>query len=300
VPETNQTLPLTVCDAKTDADPARLGLERAADGRMWLDGRFRTELERAGLTDFDSVMRTARGRCLRVLEDRENWRLELPRDPQPARGVYLKRHYARSWRTWLRARTGTGPAETAGSVEARNIRRLASLGIASMDLVAYGETLHRDGRLESFVLTDELAGYRPLDDFVRARFSPGARRDPDLRRLIGEVASVVWRFHEGGCNHRDLYCCHVFVREEARGEYRIRLIDLQRVQHRRRFRRRWVVKDLAQLAYSAPRAWIGCRQRVAFLRHYLGVGKLRDRDKRLLGAVLAKQRRMERREGPAP
>jgi len=69
------------------------------------------------------------------------------------------------------------------------------------------------------------------------------------------------------------------------------------VQHRRRLRRRWLVKDLAQLAWSAPRDRVNCAIRVAFLKHYLGVRKLRAQDKRLVRRVLAKQQTIERRHG---
>jgi heptose I phosphotransferase len=285
-------------------DPAETGLEPSGDGGMWLDGRFRSELVAHGLTGFDAVMRTAEGQCLRVLRDRENWRLELGEGRAASRGVYLKKHHVRTWQSRLRARFGAGPGETAGRVEARNIRRLAAEGIECMGLVAFGERLKRDGRLESFVLTEELAGYRPLDDFLKERFPsarPGraAARDADLDRLIRQVAAVVRRFHDAGYNHRDLYCCHFFVREPAEGRFEIKLIDLQRVERRRLRRRRWLVKDLAQLAYSAPRDRITCTRRLAFVRRYLGVGRLRPCDKRLIRAVLAKARGMERREGPA-
>ncbi len=77
----------------------------------------------------------------------------------------------------------------------------------------------------------------------------------------------------------------------------IRLIDLQRVERRRWFRRRWIVKDLAQLAWSAPQSCIKNTRKMAFMLAYLGVKKLRPADKRLIRAVLAKQRRMERRLG---
>ncbi len=286
------------------ADPAETGLEQAGDGKMWLDRRFRSELAAVGLVGFDAVMVTSGGRCLRVLEDRENWRLELSGAKQACLVVYLKRHHVRTWRSRLRAKLGAGPGRTAGRVEASNIRRLSAEGIACMDLVAFGENLMPDGRLESFVLTEELAGYRPLDDFVKERFPASrprraAQRDPDLDRLIRRVAAVTREFHDAGYNHRDLYCCHFFVREPAPGRFEIKLIDLQRVQHRRRRRRRWLVKDLAQLAYSAPRDRITCTHRLAFMRHYLGVRRLRACDKRLIRAVLAKQQRMERREGPA-
>ena len=286
------------------SDPAETGLRQAGDGKMWLDDRFRSELESAGLIGFEAVMATSAGRCLRVLKDRENWHLELRDRRRRTRGVYLKRHHVRTWGSRLRAKLGAGPGETAGRVEARNIRRLAAAGIASIHLVAYGEDLHPDGRLESFILTEELRGYEPLDDFLKRRFpairSPhSAARDRDLDRLIGEVAAVARRLHRAGYNHRDLYACHFFVREPAQGQFEVRLIDLQRVEHRRRFRRRWLVKDLAQLAYSAPRERITHTCRMAFLRCYLGVKKLRPEDKRLVRAVLAKQRRIERKEGLA-
>jgi heptose I phosphotransferase len=286
------------------SDPAETGLEPARDGKMWLDGRFRPGLEAAGLTAFDAVMTSSRGQCLRVLADRENWRLPLRRTREPARGVYLKRHRVRTWRSRLRAKLGAGPGETAGRLEARNIRRLAADGIACMTLVAYGEHLRADGRLESFLVTEELEGFEPLDDFLRRRFPAsdadrGAVPDRDLDRLVRDVAGVARKFHRAGYNHRDLYCCHFFVREPAKGRFQVRLIDLQRVERRRRFRRRWLVKDLAQLAYSAPRGRITVRHRMAFMRHYLGVEKLGPGEKRLIRAVLAKQRRIERREGPA-
>ncbi|NLX97758.1 MAG: hypothetical protein GXY83_16460 [Rhodopirellula sp.] len=285
-------------------DPAVTGLEPAEDRRMWLDRRYRGLLVAAGLKAFDEVMATSQGRCLRALSDRENWRLELHHPHHPPRGAFLKKHHVRTWATWLRAQVGADPGETAGRAEARNVRRLTADGIAVMDLIAFGERLHRNGRLESFVLTRELTGYTPMDHFLAGRFKPladrGSGRDGDLRALIRRIAEITRRFHEAGYNHRDLYCGHFFIKEDAPGSYDVKLIDLQRVQHRRRFRRRWIVKDLAQLAWSASRFHISCADRIAFMRHYFGVGKLGDGDKRLIRAVLAKQGRMERKLGYGP
>lgn len=271
---------------------------------IWIDDDYASSLSAVGLVDFDSFMETERGRCLRALDDRENWRLDLPHPAGP-RGAYLKKHHVRSWRWWLRARLGRPARRSPGRVEARNIDRLARSGVAAMRLVAFGDRLHADGLLESFVLTEELAGYAQLDHFLRERFaerdgSSSAKRDEDLSRLLEAVADVAARFHGAGFNHRDLYCCHFFVQEEERGRFDIRLIDLQRVERRRWFRWRWVVKDLAQLAYSAPRERIGATARMAFIKRYLGVRKLRPSDKRLIRAVLAKQMQMEHRLGPHP
>ncbi len=105
------------------------------------------------------------------------------------------------------------------------------------------------------------------------------------------------RLHAAGYNHRDLYCCHFFVKDAAHAPREIRLIDLQRVERRRWFRRRWLVKDLAQLAWSAPSCCIKRTHKMAFIREYLGVAKLRRADKRLIRSVLFKQRLMEWRLG---
>jgi len=271
---------------------------------VWMDDEFASSLRAAGLIDFDSFMETERGRCLRALEDRENWRLDLPHPAGP-RGAYLKKHHVRSWKWWLRARLGKPARNSPGRVEARNIHRLAKAGVAAMRLVAFGDRLHGDGLLESFVLTEELTGHTQLDHFLRRRFAARdfastAPRATELSALLQAVADVAARFHAAGFNHRDFYCCHFFVREERPGSFAVRLIDLQRVERRRRLRWRWVVKDLAQLAYSAPRERIGVTAQMAFIKRYLGVQKLRPADKRLIRAVLAKQMHMEHHLGPHP
>lgn len=278
-------------------------LKSVDPGRLWCDARDLPALEQAGLTTFDALLATTNGRLLRALDDRENWRLEL-QDTRRTYRAYLKKHHIRTRWTRFCARMGGPIPATAGRVEASNIHRLNRAGIPSMRLIAFGEELHADGRLESLVLTEELAGYTQLDHFLRARFTADELSQPAgaeaLHRLIREVARVANKFHRLGYNHRDFYCCHFFIREGLLGSFRVHLIDLQRVQHRRFWRRRWIVKDLAQLAYSAPRELIGCKERVAFLHAYFGVRKLLPEQKRLVRQVVFKQRWMERTLGLHP
>ena len=231
---------------------------------MWLDSRFQASLRRSGLSRFEAVMDSSAGRCLRVLKARENWYLGPDAFSAPAVGMYLKKHRVRTWSTRVRATLNAGPGVTAAGVEAENALALTALGLDVMPLVAYGEKLRADGVLESFLLTEELAGYMELQAFLRQRFpaSP-ARRDPDLQRIVVQVARIARLLHGAGYNHRDFYCCHFLIKELSPGAFDIRLIDLQRAERRRWFRRRWIVKDLAQLAYSAPHDRIGCKQQIA-------------------------------------
>jgi heptose I phosphotransferase len=286
----------------TPADPLKLGFQPADDGRVWFDRRFSDSLRRAGLTRFDQIMDRADARCEKILEDREVWHLRVRATGDRSQGLYLKKHHVRTWANKLRALLGIRPAPTPARVEAENVAALSNEGIDVMRIVAYGERSRRDGLQQSFVITEELENYAELQHYLRARYvlPPMRRRttrDHDLKRLIGDVARIVRRLHTAGFNHRDLYCCHFFVKDAAPAKREIRLIDLQRVERRRWFRRRWLVKDLAQLAWSAPSCCITRTHKMAFIREYLGVDKLRPADKRLIRSVLFKQRLMEWRLG---
>jgi heptose I phosphotransferase len=269
---------------------------------LWIDAEFRALLERAGWDRFDVVMAAAEGHCWRAMPHRENWRFDLPDGQGGSCRVYVKKHHVRRWRSWLRARLGQQPPATPARIEMENVARLRQAGVESMRVIALGERFHADGLVESFLITEELQGFLELQFFLPQRFPARHQmitrgRNRDLDCLVRRVAEIARKFHQGGYNHRDLYAGHFFVREPVAGEFEIRLIDLQRVQHRRRFRRRWVLKDLAQLAWSLAADRIGCRDRLAFMRHYLGVSKLRPCDKRLVREVLAWQQRMQRKLG---
>ena len=155
------------------------------------------------------------------------------RHPHRPGRLYLKKHHVRTWSTRVRAILNAAPGDTAARIEAQHVGSLSALGIDVMRLVAYGEKLRADGMLESFLLTEELAGYMELQKFLRQRFppasAPGGRRDPDLRQILDRVAHDCARLHAAGYNHRDFYCCHFLIKESTRGQFDIRLIDLHRV-----------------------------------------------------------------------
>jgi hypothetical protein len=289
-------------NASALSDPVKLGFEPADGGLVWFDRRYSEPLRHLGLIEFEKIMARADCRCEKWLADREVWhlRIRIP-DDQP-RGLYLKKHHVRTLGSLLRALFGIQSAPTPALIEAENIAALLKEGIAVMRLVAYGERLRPDGMQESFVITEELENFTELHHYLHRRFALpqlGRRGGHDrvLKRLINDIAAIARRFHNAGYNHRDLYCCHFFIKDTGPEEWEIRMIDLQRVQHRRWFRRRWIVKDLAQLAWSAPQSCIKCTHKMAFIRAYLGVNKLRPADKRLIRSVLAKQRLMEWRLG---
>lgn len=286
-------------------------------GTVRLHPAFAALLGRHGLADPESLVATEAGTPLRRLRTRENWRLDLADESGRVTTLYLKKHRVRTLATRLRGWFGLPAPTTPARAEAERTEQLADLGIPTMTVAAYAERLRPDGTLIAAFLTDELTGFEPLDLFLPRRFT--RREDPALRDLLAQVADLAGRFHRLGFNHRDLYTCHFFVKEGGRRDsddrregrrhptldsrhstrFAVHLIDLQRVQRWPAWlRRRWVVKDLAQLAYSCPPRLIGAAERMRFFRSYLGGTRLDVRAKRLARAVLAREAALTRRHGP--
>ena len=97
--------------------------------------------------------------------------------------MYLKKHRAALGRRGSPRSSALASPPSPGRVEAENALALQSLGIDVMPLMAYGEKLHADGRLESFLLTRgtgrilRAAGFHSAT--VPARDAPSRRPSPN-------------------------------------------------------------------------------------------------------------------------
>ena len=274
---------------------------RVAGEPMWADADYLPWLRRCGLAAFNAVMEDTTGRVVRRLKDRENVILELPHPHHGTARAYLKRHHSSDPLGWMWAKLRRGSFVSPGRREASNIPRLERAGVRTMRLIAAGERFRQPWSVDSFVLTEEVPGAVQLDHFLRRRFTDLKEKSQrtELRQLVAAVAEVTRRFHEAGYNHRDLYCCHFLIREPKPARFAVHMIDLQRVQHRRRWRTRWLVKDLSQLNYSAPREIVSRTDRLRFFLRWRGVDRLARADKRLVRRILSKTARIARR-GIAP
>ena len=89
-------------------------------------------------------------------------------------------------------------------------------------------------------------------------------------RLIRALAVTCARMHGSGLNHRDCYICHFLLDPASLQEKRIRLhvIDLHRAQLRSRIRRRYRVKDLAGIFFSAMDLGLSRRDALRFIAAY--------------------------------
>lgn len=237
----------------------------SAQDILFLDEPFRTLW--AGQDAF-AAARALPGTVLRELEGRRTLRTEIG-----GRGYYVKLHRGVGWgeifKNLVTARLPVLGAEH----EWLAIRRLTELGVDTMKAVAFGRRGSNPAKLESFIVTEELAPTVSLEDYCRDW--PAHPPAPALKRaLIARVAEMAGKMHRGGVNHRDCYICHFLLHTEpppSPAALRLSLIDLHRAQVRAGAApRRWRDKDLAALHFSSLEIGLTARDRLRFLRAYFG------------------------------
>ncbi|WP_461482571.1 lipopolysaccharide core heptose(I) kinase RfaP [Porticoccus sp.] len=157
--------------------------------------------------------------------------------------------------------------------EYRAIARLKALGVDTMTAVAFGRRGWNPADEQSFLITRALEPTEPLDEYCNPAVL-AAMGVAERRALVTRLAHISRTLHDNGVNHRDYYLCHFLL--DTSPEYAavpvsarpIYVIDLHRVQIRRRTPRRWRHKDLAALYYSARRVGFDRRDLCCFIRAY--------------------------------
>ena len=277
--------------AKDDALSRREALQVSRD--ILVAPEFQAALESLGLTCLDAVFAFEQGRDLaksNIGLHRRRLQLEvtLPNTIQPTK-LYLKR-YDRTPRLqqlmyWFRH----GRRISFGCGEHDVAQDLASRGIGTPHTVACGQEWGTLFEKRSFLMTREVADAEALERRLPSYFCSSATPERIRRRrdFVDRLAKFVRRFHKTGFRHRDLYFAHIFCSTDET----FCLIDLARA-FRPLLRRRFQIKDLAQLYYSAPRAFFSATDRLRFYRAYIGRESLGPSDRRLLAAVVKKAVRM--------
>ncbi|HEV8341186.1 MAG TPA: glycosyltransferase [Candidatus Binatia bacterium] len=208
-------------------------------------------LETNGLNSYDTLAKSETASVV-YNWDKRIFLLKL-QDSDKSVTLYSKRHRSRltllDWYRWLVGKK----IMTGGMKEWENILRFHARGLPVVTPVAAGERIFSGGIKGSFVVTYGLDEFMPLDNYLKAAFPIPLEqaRLKEKRTLIRAVARLTRRMHWEQFNHRDYYLCHLFVRREGEGEPELRIIDLQRVGHRKFPLRRWLIKDLAELHYSS-------------------------------------------------
>ena len=128
-----------------------------------------------------------------------------------------------------------------------------------------------------------------IKDYKRASalFESFKREDGERKRkLIRKIAELAGDMHATGFAHQDFYLVHIFVKERENDA--IYLIDLQRLVMDGALSKRFRIKDLGQLLFSA-RPFVSRTDMMRFWKAYTEkAGKELFKNKRLIRSVFGK------------
>ena len=266
-------------------------------GRVTVASGFGALLRSNGLDTFDRVMTVSGGRVFRDFPGRRTVRLDLKTADGATQPVFLKRYesnYLSAGRRLLRRLRWPG-AEDEALREWRMLHHLRNLGIPTAAPIAFGQEKPGAFATRSFLVTAEIPNAIEASAWLEGL--PVLERG----RFLLRVAEMARRFHAAGLVHKDYYLSHVLV--SPAGEVpSLFLIDLQRVVSPCCWRPRWVVKDLAALAYST---WNAGASRTQILRAYLGycdTARLASKERRMARRALRRvawlRTRQPKHDGP--
>ena len=146
-----------------------------------------------------------------------------------------------------------------------------------MTPVAFGES-----GSDSFLITESIENCDKLSDLLA-----DSKKSPTpplaLRQISVRVANLARTMHSAGLHHQDFYLGHLM--QSQKNPEAIYIIDLGRVHKQTHLSQRWIIKDLAQLNFSA--STVPLFQRLRFLREYLG-RPLTDKDRHLMARIQLK------------
>jgi tRNA A-37 threonylcarbamoyl transferase component Bud32 len=184
----------------------------------------------------------------------------------PAGAIYVKHYlvpdYRAMFRQWFRRGKGRN--------EGKRSEVLASIGVPTIYPVALGERRKRKFLLENFLITWEIPGAFPLDDFVENRLEqlPEPGRARLRQRLATSLAILTARLHDAGMIHIDFHPGNVLVRVDQAGDPELAMVDLD------------ALRQLSRLN------WTTARQNLALLDHYFWLRSTRTDRHRFLKSYL--------------
>ena len=192
---------------------------------------------------------------------------------------FLKMHTGVGWGEIIKNITYLRAPVVGALNEWHGVHRLKDLEIDTMTVAAYGIRGRNPATKHSFIVTEALPTETSLEDFCGdwQDNPPSTLKQIRLKRwIMNKVVETARVIHENGANHRDFYLCHFLLdahfnpSDQVSAESKLYLIDLHRIQMRRKTPERWAVKDIAGLYYSSKDIGLTKRDLLRFMRLYRG------------------------------
>ena len=270
-------LSIEPCTSK-DGRLTRFELETWDSGKLIVNKAFAGLFRHHDWQTFAAIWsRTADAAIAKKLRtDRITLRFIL-NDNGVERPFYIKRHGRSYWKEYLKPLLRLTWPILGARNEWNAILDFHEIGLPTMTPVAFGES-----GTDSFLITESLENCDKLSD-VLANSKMVPKIHSAHRQISVNVANLARTMHGAGLHHQDFYLGHLMQSQKT--PETIYIIDLGRVQKQKPLSQRWIVKDLAQLNFSASA--IPLFERLRFLRDYLG-RPLTEKDRPLMARIQAK------------
>ncbi len=246
-----------------------------------------------------ATLQAMEGRVYREVMGRKTLQFSLGE-----KSYFVKNHFGVGWgeilKNFVQLRLPILGAEN----EWRAIEKLRTLGLATMTCVGYGSRGWNPASRESFIVTEDLTDTISLEDYCRDwQHSP-----PEFslkQKLLSKIARCSRILHRGGVCHRDYYLCHFLMPIDASNidsdqEIELYIIDLHRALIKNPLAKRWIIKDISGLLYSAMDIGLTRRDYFRFIRLYDDLS-LRDaltKNAVFWNSVYRRAQRMHKKLGP--
>lgn len=258
-------------------------LESWDSGRLIVNRDYANLLKQQGLQTFAAIWdHTAEAAIAKKLRtDRITQRFTLQNQGNE-QVFFIKRHTKSSWKEYVKPLLRLTWPILGARNEWNALLHFHAAGLPTMIPVALGES-----GSNSFLITAALENCVKLSE---VNCDEVGAKSGFKQQLIRDVALLAKRMHAAGLNHQDFYLGHLMLSQaDPRTIY---IIDLGRVQKHVSLSRRWIVKDLAQLNYSAT-AVLDDAGREYFLQEYLGRQPMKD-DQALIDRIRVKTQSIAR------
>jgi hypothetical protein len=261
---------------------------------FFVDADFEQSFRKLGLTSIDAVFsfnsaKNLAKKNLASFRSRLEFQVDCPPLLKPVT-VFMKRYHKPPIFFQIRNWLTTHNRKSCSSIEFEAAQKLTEAGINTPKTIACGTQWGTIFEKRSFFITEKIPNADAIERKLPACFdSRPTIANLRLRRIFSaQLANFIRKFHQTNFCHRDLYFSHIFYSDN--GDFF--LIDLARAFKPIFLKKRFRIKDIAQLHFSADGRYFTNTDRLRFYKKYSGREKLTNNDKIFIRNVINKAKKM--------